>query len=214
MSNDEKPKSLARQKADEAFAKSAAEALENSKLNDGPIKDALGKVAEKIDKNAEEHAIAIHLAKATLTGDIRDFLLDRVKALGKPWAAMTEDEQADQIHSAKEAAERLVTVACEIIAADGKKAMKGKLKTLAIDKDVIKATVLLSKEDEQRHQLLDAAGLAVMVVVADAEYYRGEQAPAEPTPSQSDLIDKAEKLKKGKDKVSPLFKRKDTDGDE
>lgn len=152
------------------------------------------------------------LAAVTLTGDIRDFLLDRVKALGKPWAAMTEDEQSDQIHAAKSAAETLVKRACEIIASGGKKAMIGTLIKVQI-KDKIQVQVDFSKQDEQRHDLIDAQGHTVSVVLADAEPYTGERAPAEPTPSQGSLIGNAEKLKNDKNKVTTL-RRKDTHGDD
>ena len=147
--------------------------------------------------------ISIDLAAATLTGDIRDFLLDRVKQLGKPFVAMTEDEQSDQIHAAKEAAERLVRKAVEIIAANGKKAMVGKLIKVQV-KDNIQTQVNFNKEDEQRHDLFDAAGMYVSVVLADAAPYTGERAPAEPIPQQGDLLNNAEKLKKSSDKVTPL----------
>lgn len=145
----------------------------------------------------------ITVAAATLTGDIRDFLLDRVKNLGKPWPAMSEQEQRDQITSAKDAAERLVRKVCEIVAADGKKALKGKLIKVQI-KDKIQCQVDFNKEDEQRHELFDSQGLTVMLVVADAEKFTGETGPAEPEPDQGDLIGNAEKLKKNDGKVTPL----------
>lgn len=162
-------------------------------------------VAAKTPKTEDQ--ITTDLAAKTLTGDIRDFLLDRVKALGKPWAAMTEDEQSDQIHAAKEAAERIVRKACEIIAAGGKKAMTGQLVKVAI-KDKISVQVDFSKHDEQRHALMDAAGMTVSVVLADAEPFTGERAPAQPTPTQGSLLDNAEKLKASDDKVTSLKPKK------
>ena len=155
----------------------------------------------------------IDLAAATLTGDVRDFLLDRVRTLGKPWVAMSEDEQSDQIHAAKEAAETVVRRACEIIASGGKKSMIGTLIKIAV-KDKIQVQVDFSKQDEQRHDLIDAQGHTVSVVLADAEPFTGERAPAEATPNQGTLLEKAEKLKGEKGKVTPLRKRKDTDGDD
>lgn len=149
---------------------------------------------------------AVDLASTTLTGDIRDFLLDRVKALGKPWAAMSEDEQSDQIHAAKSAAESLVKKACQIIAANGKKALNGKLVKISI-KDKIQCQVDFNTDDEQRHALFDARGLSVSIVLADAEPFTGERGPAEPTPNQGDLLSKAEKLKESDSKVTTLKKK-------
>lgn len=147
-------------------------------------------------KTTEIDDNTIDLATETLTGDIRDFLLDRVKRLGKPWAAMTEDEQSDQIHAAKEAAENLVRNACKIIAAEGRKTIVGNLLQVT-QKDNIKAVIEFAKTDEMRHELFDAQGMAVLLVVAGSETFTGEREPAEPTPDQGDLIDNAEKLKNG-----------------
>ncbi len=164
--------------------------------------ELLGKKTAASDKDIENEATA-DLAAVTLTGDIRDFLLDRVKRLGKPWAAMNEDEQSDQIHAAKDAAETLVKKACAIIAAGGKKAMIGSLVKVAI-KDKIQVQVDFSKHDEQRHDLIDATGMTVSVVLADAAPFTGERGPAEPQPNQGSLLDKAEKLKNADKKVTRL----------
>lgn len=158
-------------------------------------------------KPEEQTVQAIDLAAATLTGDVRDFLLDRVKALGKPWAAMTEDEQSDQIHAAKDAAGLLVRRACEIIASGGKKAMIGSLVKIAI-KDKIQIQIDFNKHDEQRHSLMDATGATVALVLADAEPFTGERGPAEPTPDQGTLLEKAEKLRAKSDKVETLKPKK------
>ena len=152
-----------------------------------------------------EEPKAADLAAATLTGDVRDFLLDRVKRLGKPWAAMSEDEQADQIHAAKDAAEHLVQQVCHIIASNGRKAVVGELRQVT-QKDNIKCVIEFSKVDEQRHAIWDAQGQTVLLVVAGADAFTGERGPAEPMPDQGSLLDKAEKLKKRSDKVTPLKK--------
>ena len=74
-------------------------------------------------------------------------------------------------------------------------------------KDKIQVQIDFSKLDEQRHELMDATGLTVSVVLADAAPFTGERATAEPTPNQGSLLDKAEKLKKGDDKVTPIGKK-------
>lgn len=158
---------------------------------------------KKDDTFSENIDQSIDLAVNTLSGDIRDFLLDRVKNLGKPWPAMTEQEQRDQIYAAKDAAERLVRLTAELIAAEGRKALVGKLVKVSI-KDKIQCQVDFNKEDEMRHELIDSQGFSVLLVVADAEPFTAERAPAEPTPNQSDLLANAEKLKQQGDKVTPL----------
>lgn len=184
---------------DKEFQQQAADLMQKQKDQDAA--DTEAKAPKK------ETEVVADLAASTLTGDIRDFLLDRVKTLGKPWAAMTEDEQSDQIHAARDAAERCVQKACSIIASGGKKAMTGHLVKVTV-KDKITVQVEFSKHDEQRHALLDAAGMTVSVVLADAAPFTGERGPAEPTPMQGSLLDKAEKLKEGEGKVTSLNPKK------
>lgn len=151
----------------------------------------------------QEKENSILLAANTLTGDVRDFIIDRVKNLGKPWAAMSEDEQREQIYQAKEAAEHLVREACVIIAAGGKKAMTGKFVKASI-KDKIQCQIDFGLADEQRHELFDTVGMSVCLVLADAAPFTGEKGPAEPTPDQSDLLGNAKKVKEGSGKVTSL----------
>lgn len=139
----------------------------------------------------------IDIATATVTGDVRDFLLDRVKTMGKPWTAMSEDDQRDQIYACKSAAEHLVRTVVQVIAAAGRKVIVGQLVKVNV-KDKIQAQVDFSKLDEQRHELFDSVGTPVLLVVADAEQFTGERAPAEPIPDQQDMLSEAEKLSNGK----------------
>lgn len=136
----------------------------------------------------------INLANETLVGDIRDFLLDRVKNHKKPWVAMSETEQHGEIHSATEAAKHLVRRAVNIIASEGRKVITGHLEQVTVKKE-IKAVVTLPKSDECRHELIDSQGQSVLLVVADTAAFSGEGDAPEPDPDQGDLIENAEGLK-------------------
>lgn len=192
--------------------------MSKEKMSDAEFHETAKKMLT--DQKASEQTAApksdadavIDLAADTLTGDIRDAILDWRKAMGKPWAACNEDEQSDEIHRARDLAENLVKKACVIIASQGKKAMQGTLESVTV-KDGIKAVIKLSKMDEQRHSLLDAQGHLISMVFADSQPFKGERAPAEPVPDQGTLLDNAEKLKGKKDKVTAL-RRKDTHGDD
>lgn len=119
------------------------------------------------------------LAAETLKGDIRDWLLDRVKHIPKPWQAMSEQEQRDMIYSVEEAAVDLIRRAVRIIAAEGRMAITAQLEQVTV-KDGIKAVVTLSKHDPFRHELVDAQGKDVLIVVADASSHMGQQDEARP----------------------------------
>lgn len=118
-------------------------------------------------------------ASETLKGDVRDWLLDRIKHLPRPWQQMSEQEQRDLIYSAEEAAADLVRRTVRIIAAEGRIAITAQLEQVTV-KDGIKAVVTMSKHDAFRHELVDAQGKDVLIVVADASQHMGQQAEAQP----------------------------------
>lgn len=128
----------------------------------------------------------IDLASETLTGDIRDAMLDRIKALKKPWAQMSEADQRDLVHGLNSAAFELVRGAVEIIAQDGRTVIRASLESATV-KDGIDAKIHLAKSDPMRHELLDAVGSLVLIAIASTDPYRGERKPAETDPDEPPL---------------------------
>lgn len=128
---------------------------------------------EPVTDDTEEMAVG------TLKGDIRDWLLDRLKQQQKPWEQMSEAEQADLIAQAEMAAGDMVRRAVRMIAAEGRKVIVAQLEQVTV-KDGIKAVVTLSKHDACRHDLVDAQGKDVLIVVADAGDYMGAKGEAVP----------------------------------
>jgi hypothetical protein len=126
------------------------------------------------------------LAAETLKGDVRDWYLDRVKQLQKPWQQMGEAEQRSLIYDAESAAADMVRKAVRILAAEGRKVIVAQLEQVTV-KDGIKAVVTLSKHDACRHELVDAQGKDVLIVVADAGDHMGEKAAAKPDAEEPPL---------------------------
>lgn len=126
----------------------------------------------------------IDLVAATLTGDVRDALLNQIRGLQKPYAQCTYDEQSEVIAHATKVADNLVARAVGLIAAEGRKALTGQLIKIQL-KDSIQCQVNFSKADELRHELFDAQGMAVLLVIADMAPFVGEQAPAKAIADQS-----------------------------
>lgn len=128
----------------------------------------------------------LDVATPTMSGDIRDFLLDRLKTMQKPWEQMTENEQSDVIHAATEASLNLVKRVVVLVASEGRKAIVGNLLQVT-RKDTIKAVVEFAKTDQLRHELFDAQGTAVLLVVADTSAFIGEKGEAKANPDQAAL---------------------------
>ncbi len=143
------------------------------------------------DEAALEAAIkSRELAATTMTGDIRDFILNllRHEQDKRPWNQRSAAEQTDAVHRVEAAVRQTVQTAIEQISSNGQKPIKATLAAVTI-KDGIKGTIELSKFDVQRHNLCDAVGQTVLIVVADADAFTGERAPVPIKPDQTDLED-------------------------
>jgi hypothetical protein len=144
-------------------------------------------MVEKSDNEISEKALK--LARETMTGDLRDCLLDFMKHDKEvlPWNMLSEEKQRDKIEKVTRAVTMATEKAVGIIAADGKTTIKATLEKITI-KDGIKAEFSLSQFDTQRHALIDAQGSVIHLVVADKEAYEGERKAAKPDPNQRNLI--------------------------
>lgn len=123
---------------------------------------------------------------STLMGDLRTAILDRLRAMPKPYTVMSEVEQQDMIDGVENVARDLVTRACTLIASNGRTAISATLEQCTV-KDGIKAVLKLPRSDAHRDQLIDSVGGVVLIVVADSSRYMGQKAPDKPTPQEPAL---------------------------
>jgi len=144
--------------------------------------------AETNEAAVVEEDTILTLSAKTLAGDLRDFILDRLKHDHSPlpWNVRPEADQRDAINRATSAAERIVQRAVEVIAADGRKVIKATLVKVAV-KDVIQGVVEMLKSDAQRHDFFDATGSEVMIVVADASAFLGARGEVKVDKDQKSL---------------------------
>lgn len=145
--------------------------------------------ADEFDLEDIDLAATIQVATETLTGDVRDFVLDTLKheQNKRPWHERSEAEQRDTVHRVESMAQDLVRQAVELLAAQGRRVVKATVESITI-KDGIKAVLSLSKFDAQRHALADSQGATVLLVVADPDAFAGERAPVEIKPDQPELL--------------------------
>ena len=130
------------------------------------------------------------IARDTMTGDLRDCLLDFLKHEKNPlpWNLQTENQQRDAIEKVTSAVAMAVEKAVAIIAADGRAVIKATVDQVTV-KEGIKAVLTLGKTDPLRHDLVDAQGDVVLVVVSNKDAYEGERKAALPDPDQPPLMD-------------------------
>lgn len=138
----------------------------------------------------DEKSVAsiIDITCETLGGDLASWLVDRLRQQPKTYGEMSEQEQRETIESATMAVNSMLRRAVALIAADERKVIVADVEKVEF-KDGIKAVISCSKSSEYRHDLADAQGQTVLIVVADADKYLGGDRP-EAEPDQGALFDK------------------------
>lgn len=153
------------------------------------IDPATGEIITQIVEGAfarSDERSPMLIAKETLTGDLRDSALEWIRALPKPWAQLTEDEQTDVIESVTKRCVLAATKAVEEICADGRRVIQAEVESVTV-KDGVKAVVKCIKTEENIVYLGMAEGSRVQIVQADLEPFSGERRPAKADPSQAPL---------------------------
>lgn len=137
-----------------------------------------------------DEALAL-LAVASLAGDVRDFILDRLKNdhSALPWNLRGEAEQTRYIEQADIAARRLVAQIAGLVATRGQPAIGGRVKKAAM-RDVIAIEVHVGLTHPLRHELLDAIGSEIMLVLPRTEELTsGDRGKPKATKDQRQLFD-------------------------
>ena len=115
----------------------------------------------------------VELAADTLRGDVRDSLLDWIKANPKPWSQMGEADQRALAGAANRYAGTLVREVCKLVAANERPCIVATL-TEYKEKDGVEAKLKLPSRGEVVAQLHEACGREVLIVTSGAEEYMGE----------------------------------------
>lgn len=125
------------------------------------------------------------LAKETLTGDLRDKLLENMRNLPDVWQKLNEKTQQDQIERATAQAKDLVEQAVKLIASGGRKTVPAKLEKLTL-KDGCKVEMTCSSS--WIGELAPVLNNDVLIVTNSDDEFHGEKAPAKPEPDQRDMF--------------------------
>jgi len=104
----------------------------------------------------------------SIGSDLLQALLMEIKLLPKPWEALTKAKQDDIIDRLRSRVEHNVKMAIHILAADGRTIVVGKLDQITI-KDGIKCVVTVGSKQDNLHEMYDATGKAVLMIVSDVK---------------------------------------------
>lgn len=152
--------------------------------------DAEGEHTTAIDR-MENMVDELDLGTDELVFDVRDFLLETIKARPKPWSGTSQAEQRDVAAACEHAAKELVRKVAEAIASNGVQSIRVLLTKVNMGTDiVISGKVKTFGEDEEDRAVLQlhrAIGKHVMLTRASADDYTGEGREAATDPDESDF---------------------------
>lgn len=128
---------------------------------------------------------AINIGKKFLLGDLIRFCVDEMKKLPMGWAVLPEKQQKEVIDRLAESCEKAVTQVVELIAANDRPHVICSLESVTF-KDGVKMQLEISKMAANRHELADAQGsMVVLVIPRVSDHLQGDR--PKPMPDQPGL---------------------------
>ncbi|WGS53532.1 cell division protein FtsK [Paraburkholderia sp. D15] len=107
------------------------------------------------------------MTAATVGKDLLQALVLELKLLPDVWVKLSEKKQNDVIDRLRDRVESQIKMAVHVLASSGRTVVAGDLDQVTI-KDGVKAVIKFSAAAPSLHELYDAQGKAVLVVVAGA----------------------------------------------
>lgn len=120
----------------------------------------------------------ISVSEKFMCGDIIKATLKHVKTMEKPYGALSEYEQNSLIAQIVYDVREAVRQGALIIAAADRPTVQAEVESVTF-KDGIKAVLKVSKLSEERHDLADATGCRVLIVIPNAEQHLGGEVTAD-----------------------------------
>ncbi|WP_272545678.1 DNA translocase FtsK [Burkholderia cepacia] len=114
----------------------------------------------------------LQMTAESIGKDLLSALVTEIKLLPDLWVKLSEKKQNDVIDRLRARVEHNVKMATHLIASDGRVVVQGDLVQITI-KDGVKAAVEFSSAAPNLHDLYDAQGKAVLLVVANATAHTG-----------------------------------------
>ncbi|MGF6806253.1 ribosomal protein S25 [Paraburkholderia sp. Clong3] len=122
--------------------------------------------------HSEEHKAVLDMTAATVGKDLLSATVLELKMLPDVWVKLSETKQNDIIDRLRKRVENAVKMAVHLIASDGRMVVAGDLEQITI-KDGAKAVIKVGKSAPSLHELYDAQGKQVLIVVSDAGEHTG-----------------------------------------
>lgn len=126
------------------------------------------------------------LSAKTLKTALMQITLDELKHAQDVWPKLSEAEQDQTLERLDKRVTDATRQAIELFATSGIARVKATMESIAI-KDGIKAVLSLSRFDTQRHEVVDAQGQTVYIVLANPEQFTDAPHEHKPDADQNAL---------------------------
>jgi len=156
--------------------------------------------------NAPANPKILEFAREELAGKLKAMCVGLLESFKTPWNMTSEKNQEIALHRMEEVIERSVRQAVIVIATDRAPSLAGTVESVTF-KDGIKAVLTLDKHAEGRHNLADAEGTTVLIVMANPEQFTGGMEKVGAAPDQHGLpLESQPEIRKEKDGSYSVFK--------
>lgn len=125
-------------------------------------------------------------ADSTLKGELMAITLDELKAASDVWHKLGEQEQDEVIERIEKRVRDAVMQTIHLLSSHGFARVPAALESVTV-KDGIKAVAIVSRTDAARHELIDAQGSVVTLVIADLSQFTDSPHEHKAEPDQSEL---------------------------
>ncbi len=119
----------------------------------------------------------MEISTGEMVYDVRDFLLEQIKARPKPWSSTSQGEQRDVAAACEHAAKEVVRKIVEAVAARGATPVRVLLTKVTLGADMVIAGKVKTFSPEEENAAVDtlhkAIGKHVLLTVASADDYTG-----------------------------------------
>lgn len=136
--------------------------------------------------NAPANPKVLEFAREELAGKLKAMCVGLLESFKTPWNMTSEKNQEIALAKMEEVIEQQVRRAVLVIATERTPSLSGTVESVTF-KDGIKAVLTLDRHAEGRHDLADAEGTTVLIVMANPEQFTGGMEKVGAQPDQNAL---------------------------
>ncbi|WP_422491664.1 DNA translocase FtsK [Endozoicomonas sp. ALE010] len=137
------------------------------KTDENGLADSLGQL--------KDNEVMI-LSASTLLGDLMSLVLDELKAMPDVWQKLPQLQQEEVLFRIKQRCTSAVAQAVRLMASGDRVTLTAAVDTVTF-KDGVKAVLKMPGNTPGRHDLADAEGETVLIVIPDTAAYMGGELP-------------------------------------